>query len=238
MSSLGVSRKPSAPAGRRWQALLFLLSLGGGALVIGLINLLVPFSIQAESVAPLSGKQYAVEQFGDFARNPWPIHIHVALGVLFVVLAAFQFWRKFRSRNMRLHRVMGYVAFACLILLPTTGVACSIIYPFGGALGVVPNVFWMVVILACVGQAWRAVRRHDIRGHEAWVTRASAMTVGITLSRLYQPILIHVFNMEPHLSIALVFWLGQGEGLIAAEFWLRRAGGPLAFRPKLVVSHA
>ena len=139
-----VSRKPSAPAGRRWLALLFLLSLGGGAFVIGLINLLVPFPIQAASVAPLSGKQYAVEQFGDFARDPWPIHIHVALGVLFVVLAAFQFWRKFRNRNLRLHRVMGYAAFACLILLPTTGVACSIIYPFGGALGVVPNVFWMV----------------------------------------------------------------------------------------------
>jgi Predicted membrane protein (DUF2306) len=196
--------------------------------VIGLFNLLVPFSVQAVSVAPLSGKHYATEQFGDFARNPWPIHIHVAIGVLFVVVAAFQFWRKFRNRNLRLRRSMGYVAFACLVLLPVTGVACSIIYPFGGVLGVVPNVFWMVVILTCVGLAWRAVRGRDIRGHEAWVTRAAAMTVGITLSRLYQPILVHVFDMEQHLSVALVFWLGQGEGLIAAELWLRRDGGPLA----------
>ena len=234
MSSLGMGQT----AGGRRLALIFLLALGIGALAIGLINVLVPFAVQAESVAPLSGKAYAAEQFGDFARNPWPIHIHAGMGVLFVTLAAFQFWRKFRNRNLGLHRVMGYAALALLVLLPVTGVACSIIYPFGGIPGVVPNVFWMIAILYCVSHAWRTIRKRDIRGHEAWVTRASAMTVGISLSRLYQPILINVFHMEPHLSIAVVFWLGQGEGLLAAELWLRRASGPLARRPVRAVPAA
>jgi hypothetical protein len=236
LSSLGVGQGQAA--GPRRLALWFLLALGVGALAIGLINVLIPFAVQAQSVAPLSGKEYATEQFGSFAHNPWPIHIHAGMGALFVTLAAFQFWRKFRSRNLRLHRIMGYAALTLLVLLPVTGVACSIIYPFGGLPGVVPNVFWMVVILYCVSNAGLTVRRHDIRGHEAWVTRASAMTVGISLSRLYQPILIQAFHMEPHLSIAVVFWLGQGEGLLAAELWLRRAGGPLARRPVRAVSAA
>jgi hypothetical protein len=206
---------------RVWLPLLFLLALG----------LLVPFPIQAASVAPLSGQEYADEQFGAFARNPVPIHLHAGIGVIFVVIATFQFWRRFRNRNLRRHRIMGYVGLTCLIVLPTTGVACAIIYPFAGLPGVIPNLVWMVAILYCVSASWRAIRGRDLRGHEAWITRAAAMTVGITLSRLYQPLLIQVFHMEPHTSLAVVFWLGQGEGLIAAEFWLRRPGGPLARKP-------
>jgi hypothetical protein len=221
---------------RVWLPLLFLLSLGVGALIIGLINVLVPFSTQAASVAPLSGKEYADEQFGNFARNPVPIRLHAAMGATFVAIAAFQFWRRFRNKNRRLHRWMGYVGLSLLVLLPVTGVACSIVYPFGGLLGVFPNVFWMIAILSCVMAAWRAVRRRDFIGHEAWVTRATAMTIGITLSRLYQPVMVQLFHMEPHLSIALVFWLGQGEGLLAAEFWLRRQGGPLAKKPTRAAS--
>jgi hypothetical protein len=34
--------------------------------------------------------------------------------------------------------------------------------------------------------------------------------------------------MDPRPATALVFWLGQGEGLMVAELWLRRTGGPLA----------
>jgi uncharacterized membrane protein len=223
---------------RVWLPLIFLLALGFGALTIGLINVIVPFPTQAESVAPFAGQEYANEQFGAFARNPLPIHLHAATGALFVVIAAFQFWRRFRNRNLRIHRIMGYVGLACLVILPTTGVACAIIYPFAGTPGVIPNLFWMIAILWCVSASWRAIRRRDLRGHEAWVTRAAAMTVGITLSRLYQPLLIQVFNMEPHTSLAVVFWLGQGEGLVAAEFWLRRPGGPLAPRPARAVAAA
>jgi len=212
-------------------SLLFLLALGFGAFVFGLINVLVPFPIQAAGVAPLSGQAYADEQFGGFARNPMPIHVHAGIGVIFVAIAAFQFWRRFRNRNLRLHRIMGYVGLACLVALPMTGVACAIIYPFAGTPGIIPNLVWMVAILSCVTASWRAIRRRDLRGHEAWITRATAMTVGISLSRLYQPLLVQVFHMEPHTALAVVFWLGQGEGLIAAEFWLRRPGGPLVRKP-------
>jgi uncharacterized membrane protein len=238
LPSLESHRGQPISASRVWLPLVFLLTLGLGALVIGLINVFVPFATQAAGVAPFAGTEYANEQFGAFARNPMPIHLHAATGVIFVVIAAFQFWRRFRNRNLRLHRAMGYAGLACLVILPTSGVACAIIYPFAGTPGVFPNLFWMLAILWCVTASWRAIRRRDLRGHEAWVTRAAAMTVGITLSRLYQPLLIQVFNMEPHTSLAVVFWLGQGEGLVAAEFWLRRPGGPLARRPVHAVAAA
>jgi len=213
-----------------WLPLLFLILLGVGALGVGLNHLLIPSAEQRDTIAMLAGKDYADVQLANFDRNPLLIRSHAAIGTLFVVLAAFQFWPRFRRRNLRIHRIMGYGALACLVLLPVTGVIATFVYPFAGFAGVVPNVFWMIVIVYCVANAWFAIRRHDVIDHEAWITRATAMTLGISLSRLYAPLLVMGFHVDSRTTVAIVFWLGQGEGLAAAEFWLRRPGGPLQRR--------
>jgi hypothetical protein len=220
-----------------WFSRALLIALGVGALVIALNNLFVPTAAQADSVAALAGRAY-LDQLASFDQNPLLIRSHAAMGALFVVLAALQFWPRFRNRHRKAHRVIGYAALACLALLPATGVACTIVYPFAGPAAVLPNVVWMAAITFCIAAAWKAVRRHGILEHEAWVTRATAMTVGITLSRVYEPILVHLFHMDPHPATAVVFWLGQGEGLIAAELWLRRRGGPLFRRSALAAGRA
>jgi hypothetical protein len=215
---------------RTWATSGFLILLAIGAFGIGLNTALVSFHEQAASVAALSGKVYADVQLSSFARNPVLIRSHAVMGSSFVAIAVFQFWQGFRVRHPRAHRIMGYAGLALLSLLPITGIAASIVYPFSGLPGVIPNLFWGAIILFCVGKAWRAIRRRDVIDHEAWVTRATAMTVGITLSRIYEPILVQVLHMEPHTAVALVFWLGQGEGLMVAEVWLRRPGSPMARR--------
>jgi len=222
-----MSASRSLPPFRNWAPPAFLIALGVGAMAIALNNLLVPTSVQAASVAEFAGKDYLL-QLAAFDRNPLLIRGHVAMGAVFVLIAAFQFWRGFRTRFPRAHRIMGRVGLALLIALPTTGVACSIVYPFAGAAGVLPNVVWMVAVTSCVVMAWRTILARDVLGHQAWVTRATALTLGITLSRLYEPVLINAFHMQARPAMALVFWLGQGEGLAVAEVWLRRPGGPLA----------
>lgn len=217
---------------RTWLPAVVLIFLGVGAVAIGLNHLLVPSAVQHDSIATLAGRDYADVQLAAFDRNPLLIHSHAAMGTLFACLAALQFWRKFRNQDLRRHRWIGFVAGACLVLLPVTGVAATIVYPFAGLAAVLPNVLWMVIISWCVGAAWLAIRRKDIRNHEAWITRATGMTLGITLSRLYQPLLVMGFHMDDHLALAMVFWLGQGEGLMLAELWLRRPNGPLARRPR------
>jgi hypothetical protein len=215
---------------RVWLPALILILLGVGAVAIALNHLLVPSAEQHDTVAVLAGKDYADIQLSNFDRNPLLIRSHAVIGLLFVVLATFQFWPRFRSRNLRIHRLMGYAALACLVILPTTGVVATFVYPFAGVAAVLPNVVWMTAIVFCVSKAWNAIRRHDVIEHEAWITRATGMTLGITLSRLYEPLLVMGFHMDSRPALALVFWLGQGEGLIAAEFWLRRPGSPLKRR--------
>jgi hypothetical protein len=216
---------------RAWLPPTLLVLLGVGAVGIGLNHLFVPSAVQHDSIAKLAGQDYADVQLAAFDRNPLLIRSHAAMGTLFAGLAALQFWRRFRNADLRRHRWIGYAAGACLLLLPVTGVAATFVYPFAGFSAALPNLIWMAVISWCVIAAWRAIRRRDVRAHEAWITRATGMTLGITLSRLYQPLLVMGFHMDDHLALAVVFWLGQGEGLLLAELWLRRPGGPAARRP-------
>ena len=205
----------------------FLIALGLGALGIGLNNLFVPTALQADSVAQLVGKAY-LEQLADFDRHPLLIRSHAAMGSLFVIVAAFQFWPAMRRRYRLAHRWVGYAGLALMIALPVTGVIATLVYPFAGPAGVWPNVVWMIAIVYCAFRAFRAARVRDFARHEIWVTRAAGMTVGITLSRMYGPLLVHLAHMDTRTMTALIFWLGQGEGLIAAEIWLRRPDGPVA----------
>lgn len=237
MAFLRPSETGRWPPVRSWLPPAFLVLLGVAAFLIGLNSLFIPTAAQADSVAALAGTEY-LEQLANFDRNPLLIRFHVAVGTGFTVLAAFQFWRRFRNGDLRRHRILGYVGLACLVVLPVTGVACAIVYPFAGTAGIPPNIVWMAAILSCVVGAWRAIRRRDVFGHEAWVTRATAMTVGISLSRLYEPLLFHLLHMAPHAALAVSFWLGQGEGLIVAEIWLRRPGGPLNRRPVRATARA
>jgi hypothetical protein len=225
------------PPIRNWLPPLILITMGLAAMAFGLNNLFVPTAMQAQSDAALAGKEY-LQLLDAFDRNPLLIRTHVGLGVLFTVLVGFQFWRKFRNQNLQRHRIIGYATMACLILLPVTAVACTFVYPFAGPAGVPPNVIWLVAIVTCVVLAWKAIRRHDVVSHEAWVTRATAMTVGISLTRAYEPLLVHLFHMVPHVAFAVTFWLGQGEGLAVAEIWLRRPGGPLARRAARLAARA
>ena len=233
--------KENAPARwpplRTWGPPAFLIALGFGAIGIVLNNLFIPTAIQAPSIAALAGKAYLL-QLEAFDRNPLLIKTHVALGGTFVCLAALQFWRLFRNRDLRRHRIIGYFALPILTVLPITGVASSIVYPIAGIWGVIPNVLWMIAILTCVWCAWRAIRRRDILAHQAWVTRATAMTLGIVLTRAYEPLFVQLLQMDPKFAMILVFWLGQGEGLAVAEFWLRRPGGAVALRAARAAARA
>lgn len=215
----------------------FLISLGVAAITIGLSNLFIPTSEQAESVAAMSGRAFLGMLYA-FDRNPLLIRIHATVGISFVVCAAIQFWPGFRNRHRRAHRWIGYVALTCLLCLPATGLACAIVYPFAGVAGIPPNVFWLTCILTCAFLSWRAARARDYLSHEIWITRAAAMSMGaVSLFSLWEAIFVHFFHMDPHPATALGFWCGQVDGLIAAQFWLMRRGGPIARRNALASIH-
>ncbi len=178
----------------------------------------------------MSGRAF-LDMLRAFDRNPLMIRIHACVGITFVACAALQFWPGLRRRHRTAHRRIGYVAFVSLICLPATGLACAIVYPFAGPAGIPPNVFWLTCILTCAAYSWRAARRNDFLGHEIWITRATAMSMGaVSLFTLYESAFVHWLHLDPHVATAAAFWCGQADGLLAAQLWLSRKDGPLARR--------
>ncbi|HEY3888022.1 MAG TPA: DUF2306 domain-containing protein [Caulobacteraceae bacterium] len=210
-----------------------LVVAGAGALTIGLLA--TPGPTQADSVAMVTGGGW-LDHWSAIDRDPALIRADAALGALFVPLAAPLFWPRIRNRNWKAHRALGGLAVAVMIVLPVTGIACAMLYPAAAVAGLVPNLMWLAAMLGCVAMAGRCVADKDILGHEAWVTRAAAMTAGITLSGIYEPIAVGVFGLDPQPAATLVFWLGQGQGIAAAEVWLRRSRGTLARRTALLAA--
>jgi Predicted membrane protein (DUF2306) len=207
-----------------WFPPVFFAAVALGTLPVIMTNLFVPSHDAASSVAAIAGREYANEQLAAFDRNPLLIHAHAVVGLALVLAVPFQFWRNFRNRHRQLHRVTGYVIVTTLVLLSTSGLAVSIFYPFAGRAGVIPNLVWMSAILFAVGKAVRCIRRRDVLGHETWMTRAIAMTFGVTFASLYLPVLTGLLHMPSRLALAVSFWLGVGECLGVAEIWLRRSG--------------
>lgn len=228
--SLARDQGASAAWFRTWFPPLFFAAVALGTLPVIFAHLFIPASVASAGVARMAGREYAAVQLPAFDRNPWLIHGHAVIGLVVVILAPFQFWRAFRNRRRRLHRIMGYALISCLAVLSISGVAVTIAYPFSGIAGVVPNVLWTAAILFALGRAIACVRRRDLFGHENWMTRAMAVTFGITFASLYLPILNNLFQLPSRTALAVSFWLGVGECVAVGELWLRRPGRPVPRR--------
>lgn len=217
---------------RIWFPPVFFAAIALGTLPIIFTLLFVPSAAEFTTVAALQGREYAAVQLPAFDRNPWLVHAHAVVGLALVLTAPFQFWRDFRNRHRQVHRIMGYVAVTCLVVLSTSGLAVAIVYPFSGVAGMIPNFVWMSAILLATGTAVTCIRRRNLVGHETWMARALAITFGITLSTIYMPFLTGVLQLPSRTALAVSFWLGVGECLFVAELWLRRPGRPGVKRPK------
>lgn len=191
-------------------------------LVIGLEHLLVPPSARAPMVALFSGSEYATNQLDAFAARPWLIGIHAASGVIFASMVPLQLWRGLRAARPSWHAMTGWTFIIAAWCSAASGIGVAYAYPFAGRAAVIPNVVSAIAIAGFTIAAVRSARRRDFGSHTRWMLRASAIGLGIALSRLYLPLLVQGLGLPPHEAMAQVFWLGSGTNLLLVEFWIVR----------------
>ena len=161
-------------------------------------------------------------------------YAHIVGGAVALVVGPFQFWRGLRGRAPRVHRWLGRIYLGGVLL---GGVAGLVIAPFNqagwvgffgfGALGVL----WLVT----GWRAYRAIRRRDLAGHQAWMIRNYALTYAAVTLRIWLPLLIMAplltgapFDFESafanaYAAVPFLAWL---PNLIVAEWLIRRRGLP------------
>jgi uncharacterized membrane protein len=157
--------------------------------------------------------------------NPF-LGIHVASGVIALLIGPLQFVGRVRAQFPAFHRFTGrtYVG-ACAIGAPS-GFMLAIgtnAGPLAGSGFALAALLWPVFTYAGV----RAAIDGRFAPHREWMIRSYAITANAITLRLMLP-LAGVMGIDFFAAYGVIAWLGWVTNLVVAEIYLRRSRGPTA----------
>jgi uncharacterized membrane protein len=155
-----------------------------------------------------------------YVENAWLAYLHIVPGVLYLLGAPLQLWRRFRERHFTFHRRFGRVLLSLGLVSGVFALAFGVPFSFGGpwqSLATAVFGSWFLVALVL---AYRAIRGGDIRMHRRWMIRAFAVGLGVGMIRIWVGILAGFQILSLEQSFAPAFWLGLSMHVIAGELWL------------------
>ncbi|MEO0812029.1 MAG: DUF2306 domain-containing protein, partial [Myxococcota bacterium] len=102
-------------------------------------------------------------------------------------------------------------------------VAAAWVLPaFGGYLTESANYVIGGLFVASLGIGFRAIRKRDVASHQAWMTRAFAIGLGVATIRVYIGLATGLFRYPFEPSFGFCFWLGLITNVTFAEWIIRR----------------
>ncbi|MCW2706186.1 MAG: hypothetical protein JWM22_28 [Frankiales bacterium] len=209
----------------------------------------VPLALIALAAIPITaGTLRLVEVFGGphnlptnprITASPAPVVIHIVTASLYAVLGALQFSVALRRRHPRWHRMSGRlvvplgltVALSALWMMAfysgpqDTNALLPIRFAFG------------IGLAACITIGLVAIRRGDVRRHQAWMTRGYAIALGAGTQVFTLGLGKPVVGSGP-LAISLLLIAAWCINLPIAEYVLRRTRRARGRRPAPAVQPA
>ncbi len=156
----------------------------------------------------------------DHWRIAFFVHVYTSLWVL---LAGFtQFSGTIRSGYPRLHRVIGYIYSADILLI--TGPAGLIMgfYANGGITSRVAFILLAVLWLYFTAMAVIKARGGDYDSHRSYMIRSYALTLSALTLRAWKWSINNSFELPPMDVYRAVAWLGWVPNLLFAELLIWR----------------
>ena len=197
-----------------WGVPVALVALGAPPLVMGALRLVT-----------LAGVAEITPDTTRVAAAPLPVVVHIVTAALFAVLGAFQFAAGFRRRRPGWHRAAGRLIVACGLLVGLSGLWLALFYPRGHNVGDLLSAFRLFfgsAMLVTIVLGFAAIRRGDVGGHRAWMTRAYAIGLGAGTQMFTGLFASFLVSPPTELSRALQDGAGWAINLALAEWLIRR----------------
>ncbi|MEM8889272.1 MAG: DUF2306 domain-containing protein [Bacteroidota bacterium] len=206
-----MSKKPSSG----WLGPILLLLLGSLNILSGAFQLDSIFQGPAIPIEETESPHYHL--------TPFPIVVHIIVGILFNLLAPFQFAPAVLKKWPRYHKWMGRVLVVSALGVAVTGMWMNENFPvFGGFLkysGVHLSAIGLILSLAL---AIRFILRRDVRRHKIWMMRAIALGLGPATQRLIIMPVFFAYGLPSEMAIGLLVWGGYLINLAFVEWLLFR----------------
>jgi uncharacterized membrane protein len=210
---------------------------------------LAPTALVALSVVPLvAGALRLVEILGGpvtipaeprITDSPLPVVVHILSAAVYAPLGALQFATGFRRRRPVWHRSAGRVLVVAGLAVALSALWLTLFYPpqpDSGPLLFVLRVGFGSAMVASLGLGLAAIRRGDVRRHEAFMTRAYAIALAAGTQVFTEGFGAAVLGSSP-LALDVSRGAAWVVNLAVAEWVIRRrpAAGGRRRRVALVV---
>jgi uncharacterized membrane protein len=232
-SELGtpMPQKPKAPIKARsakWLVTALLL-LSAFPLAFGVVRL-----------SQLAGGAQITPANARFFASPLPIVLHIVSAGVYGILGAFQFAPAFRRRRPGWHRAAGRLLVACGLLIGLSGLWMTLFYP--GANGASALLYALRLLfgsamVVSIVLGFTTIRRGDVIGHRAWMTRGYAIGLGAGTQMLTLMVGEVIAGPPSEFSRALLMGAGWVINLAVAEWAIRKRRTPRARTASAVGSH-
>lgn len=200
------------------QKLIFRLGWGAmaGAAAFLFVITAMYFSFRSD-INFLLTKQDVV--FNVFWRSAF--YIHIAGGMVALIIAPFQFLKPLRRKKMALHRKLGKTYIGSILFLAGPSGLFMAFYAEGGWLSSLGFLIMSTLWLWTTFKAYETVRNRDINGHIRWITRSVALTMAAVTLRLYVPIASAGLHWDHLFVVESSAWVSWMPNLIFAEILIR-----------------
>jgi uncharacterized membrane protein len=215
-----------------WSAVVFLALIGAAVAVRRMVKL-VPVVVggyhpSASTSNPAAAQFAALDDL--FARYPILTLVHIAPGLLFMMLGPLQFSSTIRARHLRWHRWSGRIFVICGVTIGVSALVMSFGMPaIGGINQAAATTLFATFFLFSLCKAFWHIRRREVALHREWMIRA--FSVGLAVATI-RPIIGVFFattrlsGLTPHEFFGIAFWIGFVLHLMAAEAWIHAPPPP------------
>jgi len=214
-------------------------------LVLGLILLsAIPLIAGAFRLNQLASGAEITPDNARFFASPLPVVLHIVGAMVYALLGAFQFVSRLWQRGVGWHRWVGRLLLVpCGLIVGLSGLWMTMFYPgtnstngIGALLLYALRLLFGLGMVLSIVLGFIAIRREDMIGHRAWMTRAYAIGVGAGTQALTLAAGEMIAGPPSELGNALLMGAAWGINLAVAEWSIRRKPGNRSRKAAAVVS--
>jgi uncharacterized membrane protein len=149
-------------------------------------------------------------------------YTHITLGGLALLSGCTQFLSGLREKRLSLHRNLGKVYVAAVMLSGVAGLGIA----FAASAGVIAQMGFATLgflWLYTTARAFLAIKKRDIAEHQNWMTRSYALCFGAVTLRLWMPLFLGALGMSFDFAYPIIAWISWVPNLLVAEWIIRKA---------------
>jgi purine-cytosine permease-like protein len=160
-----------------------------------------------------------------FAAHPQLTLIHIAAGLLFVLLAPLQFVKRIKDNYPKIHRTTGYVVLISGLIIGVTALIMGAIMAVGGITETLAVTTFGVLSLFSLMRAYLYILKREFDLHREWMIRVLAIGLAVTTTRPIMGIFFatsKLTGLTVQQFFGIAFWIAFILHISFAEYWIRK----------------